>query len=111
MNKFKTDYTPRSMSFISGFLGPKGDVGYTMYLSRSKAKKIILDLVLEGFKITEAYVGLDGDWEINNALFYQNGSFIDEKCFEESIWAEPIMMVHFENLPSRAYSIWNKTGK
>ena len=35
------NYIPGSISFAEGFMGPRGDVGFTMLLDRKKAKSIV----------------------------------------------------------------------
>ena len=43
--KSNKNYTPGTMSFADGFLGPKGDVGFFMCVDNEKARKIVSDLL------------------------------------------------------------------
>lgn len=104
----KQNYVPGSMSFSEGFMGPRGNVGFTMKYDNEKAKKIIEDLIKQGRKITSAKVGLDGDWRENSDTLYENKEFQDVSFYDSSIWATPIMLVYFEDAPSECYEVWNK---
>ncbi len=42
------NYTPGTTSFVDGFLGPKGDVGFFMKADNEKARKIVSDLLKNG---------------------------------------------------------------
>jgi len=108
--KFIENYIPGSISFADGFSGPKGDVGFTMTLDRKKAKKIVKQLVKEGLEVNSAQVGLDGDWDINSEFIYENGKFLESTdIWESSVWAKPIMIINFNDSPSRTYEVWTKT--
>lgn len=105
------DYHPRGMSFTDGFLGPRGNVGFTMEYSHDKVMKIIQKLVKEGRSITYAEAGLDGDWDVNNCEVYdgKTGVFLEYTEYDSSIWAPPILMVHFSDGPSEMYPVWTRT--
>ena len=102
----KQNYIPGSISFSSGFYGPRGDAGFTMKYDEQKAKSIINDLKSSGRKILSAEVGLDGDWDCNHSTIYHYGEFCKTDFHDNSIWAPPIMIVFFEDTPSECYEVW-----
>lgn len=103
-----TNYHPKSITFEEGFLGPKGNVGYSMVADWNKAKSIIEKLISEGRNIIGVYMGLDGDWNENSMIVYENGCFYEYDLWQDSIWAEPILIVYYEDGTTEAYSVWNK---
>jgi len=108
------NYIPGSISFAEGFMGPRGDVGFTMLLDRKKAKSIVNKLLKEGLKIKKATMGLDGDWAENNEILFKDNKFIEEvnfRMYEYSVWAKPIMVVEFKDIPSRTYEVWKKVNE
>ena len=109
--KFKENYIPGSQSFAEGFLGPKGNVGFIMLVDEKKAKKIIEELKLEDRGITEATLGLNGDWQENNTVIYKDGEFKKYDAYFGSCWAKPILIVEFTDIPSRTYQCWKKGEK
>lgn len=102
------NYSPGSMSFSEGFLGPKGDVGFQMIADWDKAKVTIEKLLSEGREIEPVEMGLDGDWGVNSMTVYENGEFTKYDRWGNSQWAEPIILVNYKNQPSEAYSVWIK---
>ena len=101
------NYVPESMSFLEGFLGPKGDVGFEMHFDYDKAKKIARHFKKEDIKEIEA--GLDGDFEINSQVIYENNKWTDEiEFFDYSVWANPIILIKFKNKPTEAFECWKK---
>lgn len=107
----KLNYTPGSMSFAAGFAGPRGDVGYFMKADQEKAHQIIKDLISQGRKVEGAEMGLDGDWDKNSCEVYRDGEFLDYDAYSSSQWAEPIMIVSFEEDPTETYSVWTREEK
>ena len=106
-----TDYTPGTESFAEGFMGPKGNVGYTMYFSMSKAKKMAKTLT----HVREITAGLDGDFGENSEVIYEKGEWNKlSYMYDHSIWATPIIIVKFYDkpkgvkIPSEAYECWSK---
>lgn len=106
----KKNYMPDSISFASGFMGPKGDVGFIMKYDHGKALKIIEDLLSSGRKISEATAGLDGDWRENSSTIYEDGQLVKDfyEFYQTSCWATPILMVFFEDAPSERHEVWEK---
>jgi hypothetical protein len=102
------NYIPSSMSFAEGFMGPKGDIGYSMVIDEKKARKIVRKLLKKGKNIQRITAGLDGDWGVNSCVIWENGKFSKYDAWRDSIWAEPIMIVDFIDAPSEKYSIWKK---
>lgn len=58
------------MSFLAGFLGPRGDVGFFMVADYEKAKTIIQNLISAGREIEAVEMGLDGDWGENSMVIW-----------------------------------------
>ena len=113
--KKKLNYIPGSMSFAAGFLGPLGDVGYTMVYDHNKAVEIIKTLDMNHIDLVTA--GLDGDWIENSDVIFKGKTFIeagdmwdDDKFWfhDNSIWATPIMIVDYDDRPSETYEVWRK---
>jgi hypothetical protein len=102
------NYRPGAISFAEGFLGPKGNVGYVMVADWKKAKYIINKLIRQGRNIEDVEMGLDGDWNCNSMVVYENGKFTKYTEYSHSTWAEPIMIVNYKDAPSEAYSVWRK---
>ncbi len=108
----ETDFYPSSMSFASGFLGPRGDVGYFMVADFEKAKDIIQSLISEGRKVTSAEMGLDGDWNVNSETIYEDGSFATEyTAYSHSQWAPTVLIVNFEHGENEMYPVWKREEK
>jgi hypothetical protein len=107
-NKPEKNYIPDSISFIQGFRGPKGDVGYLMVADYKKAKKIILNLLQQGKNIKKVEMGLDGDWTCNSCIIFDENGHHKYNCYDSSIWAEPIMIVFYKDAPSEKYSVWRQ---
>lgn len=107
--KKRINYIPESISFIEGFLGPKGDKGYTMVADYNKAKKILNKLIDSGRDIITAEMGLDGDWAINSCLIYDGEKHYEYTEWGHSIWATPIMIINFSDSPSETYEVWKKS--
>lgn len=105
------NYIPGSMSFSAGFYGPRGDVGFLMMYSHEKAVEIIKNLLLKGRQIAYANAGLDGDWHENNSLIYDEGGFHSYTAHDGSTWAQPILIVSFEDGPSEMYEVWVRREK
>ncbi|HCM34148.1 hypothetical protein [Chryseobacterium sp.] len=104
------DYYPQSMSFGERFLGPKGNVGFIMYVDNAKAYSIINHLISIGKKIEYAELGLDGDFEMNSTTVFDGNKFVPYNGFECSQWAEPILIVYYSDNSNEAYSCWYKKG-
>ena len=105
------NYKPSSISFTEGFLGPKGDVGFFMVADWNKAKSIIEKLLSEGKNIDEVEMGLDGDWCENSMTVWEDGEFTEYDRYGKSQWAEPIMIVYYNDAPSETYSVWKRGEK
>lgn len=105
---FAKNYRPGEMSFAEGFLGPKWDIGYQMRVDYGKAKRIIRSLLEEGRKIERAELGLDGDFRICSEVVYDEEGFHAYDNFPGSIWAEPVLIVYYEDGPCEAYKCWKK---
>lgn len=84
MEEIRKNYTPGSMSFAAGFMGPPRDLGYLMIADYEKATQIINKLLKNNRKIDKAIMGLDGDWEINSNTIYSNGGFFSYKRYDNS---------------------------
>ena len=59
-------------------------------------------------------MGLDGDWAENNEILFKDNKFIEEvnfRMYEYSVWAKPIMVVEFKDIPSRTYEVWKKVNE
>ena len=106
--KPKTNYYPGSISFSEGFLGPKGDGGFTMVADQTQAHQIIKSLIEQGRKVTDADMGLDGEWSCNSCSVYENGEYADYTEWGSSQWAEPILIVNFSDGPSETYPVWTR---
>ena len=107
--KAEKNYIPGSISFAEGFLGPSGPCKtYTMEYSHIKAQKIIEKLLDEGADIVEATAGLDGDFRENSCIIYDSLGFHDYDVYSGSVWAEPIVVITFNDRPSETYSVWTK---
>jgi len=108
--KPRLNYVPKSMSFSEGFLGPKGDVGYTMVADLEKAKKLVdtLDASIE-----DAVIGLDGDFECNSqSIFDENGNVVtDLWIHNSSCWAQPILVITYKDRPSETYECFKKQDR
>ena len=107
IKSFAKNYVPGSMSFSGGFLGPRGNVGFEMRIDEKKAKDIVKELIAEGKKIHMAELGLDGDFQINSTIIY-DGKFHKYDAHPQSIWAKPILIVHFSDHQNEAYECWKK---
>jgi len=106
MKAKEKNYTPGSMSFVSGFMGTRGDVGFFMKADFKKAKKIINTLLKQSKEIEDVEMGLDGDWECNSMVVWENGSFEEYDCYEESQWAEPIIIVNYKDGSNESFPAW-----
>ena len=104
--KSNKNYTPGTMSFSAGFLGPRGDVGFFMNVDNEKAKKIVKELLNKGRKIKEAELGLDGDFSCNSTIIYNGENFFDYDAFEGSLWATPILIVEYEDGSNESFDCW-----
>lgn len=104
--KSKKNYTPGTMSFAEGFLGPIGDVGFFMNVDNEKALKIISNLLKSGRKIKSAELGLDGDFSENSTTIYDGSEFHDYDAYEGSQWATPILIVNYEDGSSESFECW-----
>lgn len=102
------NYRPGTISFAEGFKGPKGNVGFSMVADYEKAKNIIEKLLSEGKKIDYVEMGLDGDWGENSMIIWEDNSFEKYNLYDNSIWAEPIIIVNYKDSPSETYSVWSK---
>lgn len=111
MNDKEYNYVPGTQSFSAGFLGPRGDVGYKMVYNSSLAKAIIDTLIVDKREIDRVDAGLDGDWGENHCTIYDKEGFQDYGCWRDSIWAEPIIIVYFNDGPSEKFSVWEKEPK
>ena len=100
------NYTPGRMSFVDGFLGPKGDVGFFMCVDNEKAKKIVSDLLKKGKKIISAELGLDGDFTENSTTIYDGENFYDYDAYEGSKWATPILIVNYSGGSNEMFECW-----
>lgn len=108
----ETNYYPRSMSFLAGFLGPRGDVGFMMKADFEKAKEIVNELLSVGRKVESAEMGLDGDWNINSETIFEDGSFIQSyETYDHSQWAPTILIVNFCDGPNEMYPVWKRQEK
>ena len=109
MEKLKSlgkNYIPGSISFAEGFLGPKGDVGFQMIFSLSKAKKIAKEL--EEKNIEEIEAGLDGDFSVNSCVIFDKKGWYKYDAYAISQWATPIILVKFKERPMEAFECWVK---
>jgi len=71
-----------------------------------KAKSIINDLIWGDRTVCQVEMGLDGDWGCNSMTVWEGGEFSEYDCFRGSLWAEPIILVIFEDGATDAYSVW-----
>lgn len=104
--KSNKNYTPGTMSFSDGFLGPKGDVGFFMSVDNEKAKNIVSDLLKNGKKIESAVLGLDGDFSENSTTIYDGKQFHDYDAYEGSQWATPILIVNYKDGSNESFECW-----
>ena len=104
--KSNKNYTPGTMSFADGFLGPKGDVGFFMSVDNEKARKIVSDLLKNGKEITSAELGLDGDFSENSTTIYDGKNFYDYDAYEGSQWATPILLVKYKDGSNEMFECW-----
>lgn len=104
----KTNYIPSSISFTAGFFGPKSDVGFVMVADQDQAHGIIKSLIQQGRNVTDAQMGLDGDWDCNSCTVYEDGEYKDYTEWDNSMWAEPILIVNFSDGPSETYPVWTR---
>ena len=104
--KSKKNYTPGTMSFADGFLGPKGDVGFFMSVDNETAKKIVSNLLKNGKKIKNAQLGLDGDFSVNSTTIYDGEKFYDYNAWKGSIWATPILLVNYKDGSNESFECW-----
>lgn len=109
MKEKRLNYIPGSISFSAGFLGPRGNVGFQMVYDHNKAIEIIDQLKSDNRKITSKTVGLDGDFQENNSEINDAGE-LEYDFWQKSTWAEPILIVNFEDAPSETYSVWRKAS-
>ena len=100
------NYTPGTISFAEGFLGPKGNVGFFMNVDNEKAKQIVSELLKNGKKIKSADLGLDGDFSINSTVIYHGEKFYDYNAYEGSQWATPILIVNYEDGSNEMFECW-----
>ena len=111
---FATDYEPGSISFAEGFLGARTLSGgqmrdYVMVYDHDLAKAIILDLLSSREEVFEVEVGLDGDFFENSDILFDGEEFNDFPGFYPgSVWAEPTMVVTFQDGTNNAYRVWKK---
>jgi hypothetical protein len=103
--KYK-NYTSGSMSFASGFLGPRGDVGFMMNADWEKAQKIINNILKKRSDVEYVEMGLDGDWNENSMTVWENGEFTKYDCYDASQWAEPLLIVNYKDGSNEAYDCW-----
>lgn len=104
--KSNKNYTPGTMSFASGFLGPRGDVGFFMNVDNEKAKQIVKELLNKGKKIESAKLGLDGDFSENSTTIYDGNQFHDYDAYEGSQWATPILIVNYKDGSNESFECW-----
>lgn len=102
------NYKPKSISFAEGFLGPKGYVGFQMVADEERAKKVIDKLNSDVRIVKSAELGLDGDFIENSSIIYKNGKFHPYTAWRSSQWAEPILLVKFNDGSSEDFLCWNK---
>lgn len=102
------NYTPKSMSFSDGWMGPQGNVGFTMFVDQQKAEKIIKEILKQGKHIKSAVLGLDGDFRENSSTIYDNGKTYNYHAFNYSIWATPILVVTYSDRSNEVYDCWKK---
>lgn len=108
--KYK-NYLPKGISFSDGYYGPRGDVGFFMKADFQKAKKIIQELISNGKDIDEVEMGLDGDWNENSQTIYKDGEFYQYQMYGVSVWAEPIILVEYNDGTNECYDCWEKVEK
>ena len=101
------DYMPKSISYLDGFLGPRGDVGYLMKFSIKKAKEIMKRYKMN--EIINIKAGLDGDFKHNHDTIFENGNWKEKYNFyKRSCWAKPIIIIFFKDGPSETFECWEK---
>lgn len=106
------NYNTTSISWIAGFLPPpKPRNDFFMVADYDQAKSILDYLISQNAKIINAEMGLDGDWVENNTEIFDGKDHYPYDSHPESDWAEPLMIVYFEDRPNEAYSVWKKELK
>jgi len=100
------NFIPGSQSFADGFLGPKGNVGFTMKFSMKKAKKIINSYNKN--TINKVTAGLNGDYSENSCTIYDEHGYHNYDVYDHTVWAKPIIIIEFNDKPSEAYESWEK---
>jgi len=101
-------YKPGTMSWMAGYAGPQGDVGFMMEADYSKAQKIIEERLAEGRNIALATMGLDGDWECNHTVVYEDGAHYDYKAWHHSGWAIPTLVIEYADGSEEVVEVWTK---
>ena len=86
-----------SISFAAGFLGPIRNDGVLHTYSSRKAKNLVRDEIVRRKDLVEVYVGLDGDWNVNNDLLWNKDGFKEPDFHKESIWAKPSLLFVYED--------------
>jgi hypothetical protein len=81
---------------------------YVMVLDTQKANLIIKEKSREK-KIKKAYIGLDGDFKNNHQEYYKHGKVLGVRDMHTySIWAVPILILHYEKGANEAYFVYEK---
>ncbi len=120
----KQNYTPGSISFAAGFLGPRGNPDAPfMLVDSEKANGILTEILSSGKDVDYAELGLDGDWSENSVIIYEDGEWQETAVrdpdlpvgkggeydiFHGSSWATPTLIVYFNDGPSLAFECWKK---
>lgn len=103
------NYKPGTQSFADGFLGPKGDVGFSMIFSYEKAKRIVESFGSDN--VAKVIAGLDGDFSENSQEIYNGKEWVEKRdldFYRNSIWATPIILVEFKDKPQEAFECWGR---
>ena len=100
------NYNPGSIGFMDGLMPQFRSRGVFMAADWEKAKAIIEQLISQERNVEKVEMGLDGDWQYNSMVVWEEGEFTQYDCYEGSDWAEPIILVYYKDAPSEAYSVW-----
>ena len=109
----KRNYIPGSMSFAAGFMGPPISARDKplMLVDEAKAKELIEDRLSAGRKIERVQLGLDGDWEQNNTVVYDDGGFHEYDSYTRSCWATPTLIIYYYDEPNEAIECYKEENE
>lgn len=109
------NYTPQSITHDYSLMKEKYEIidkgGKLMIADYDKAEEIIKLLLKNGKNIDTVSMGLDGDWSWNSEVIWREGIFYEYKECNYSLWAEPIILIHYKDGTNEAYPCWKNELK